>query len=79
MNADLKVGLIALAVSISLGLARDLAQNDAVISSQDAQPHWIAASVYGYPSSTQSGSGGWDLNDSKDETLPASKDTTPEQ
>jgi hypothetical protein len=77
MNADLKVGLVALAVAISLGLARDLA--DTVSSSQGAQPHWIAASVYGYPSSTQSGSGGWDLNDSKDETLPASKDTSPEQ
>jgi hypothetical protein len=79
MNADLKIGFVALAVAISLGLARDLAHNEAVSSSQDAQPHWIAASVYGSPSSTQSGSGGWDLNDSKDETLPASRDTTPEQ
>ena len=78
MRPDLTTILVALAVAVSLGLARDLAHDDAVSSAQVAQPKWIAASIFEYPSGSQSGAAG-NLKASRDETLPASKDINPEQ
>jgi hypothetical protein len=78
MKPDLTTILTALAVAVSLGLARDLAYDDAVSSAHVDQPKWIGASISGYPSGSQSGAS-WNLKGSRDESLPASRDTNPEQ
>jgi len=77
MKPDLTKAFVGLAVAVSLGLAGDPAHDNAVSSAQVDQPKWIAASISEHPSGSRDA--GRNLKGSRGETLPASKDTNPEQ
>jgi hypothetical protein len=80
-DPNLATVIAALAVAVSLGLARDLTHNEGSASfAESNQPKFIAASTSQYRTGSQHQSGtGWSVKDSQGGVLPPSKDANPEQ
>ena len=75
-DPDLTTVLVALAVAVSLGLARDLTHERSGRFAEPDQPKWIEASTsqFQHPSGA-----GLSVKDTQGTPLPPSTDTNPEQ
>ena len=80
-DPNLATVIAALALAVSLGLARDLAANQGSASlAEPNQPKFIAASTSQFRTGSQHQSGaGWSVQGSQGGALPPSKDANPEQ